>query len=292
MVNIQSELCNGCGICADVCPNYVLVRKDGSPSSKVIVTNSDLCCKCGHCVLHCPQNAIRHQAIAEEEISRCDNRNIDPADIEQLMMRRRSTRCFKTEAVPKDRIERLIEIATNAGTASNMQSEYFIVIQDQRLINQLEEMTIDILWNKGLKYATDRSIIGRLLAKRYAPELVANFKRYHDIIAQRKNAKQAEGIVFRKAPCLIVLCGLRQEHLSPINCALAIRNMELLAAADGLGTCWAGLFISASRMDCKKVNAFLQVDDTHQVFGALMAGYPKYHPERIVRRKPREVRWL
>jgi nitroreductase len=148
------------------------------------------------------------------------------------------------------------------------------------------------LWDKGLKYATDHSIIGRLLAKRYAPELYSNFKRYHDIIVLRRSRKQLEGMVFRKAPCLIVLCGIKTEYLSPINCALAIRNMELLAAANGLGTCWAGLFISAVKMSCKKVNTLLQIDDSRQIFGALMVGYPKYLPGRIVHRKPREVRWL
>lgn len=291
-IQIQDERCSNCGICVDVCPNYVFEREDGGRSGKVVAANSGQCCKCGHCVLFCPQNAVVHQGIAGEEIAGMGDRTMDPADIEQLMMTRRSTRCFKTDAVPKDRIERLIEIAANAGTASNMQSEYFIVIQDRGLIDQLEEMTIDILWNKGLKYATDRSIIGRVLSKCYSPEFFSSCKHYHDMFALRRNAKQADGMVFRKAPCVIVLCGLREERLSPINCALAIRNMELLAAADGLGTCWAGFFISAAGMDRKKVNDLLQIDNSRQVFGALMVGYPKYLPERIVRRKPRKVRWL
>ncbi len=292
MVRIENELCNSCGICANVCPNYVFVREDRKPSGKVIAANQGLCCECGHCVLHCPQNAIRHETIQDEEISQPGNGIINSADVEQLMMGRRSTRCFKSDGVPKDRIERLIEIATNAGTASNMQSEYFIVIQDQRLMDELEKTSIDILWKKGLKYATDHSIMGRLVAKRYPPELLANFKRYHDIIVLRKSEKQLEGMVFRKAPCLIVLCGFKTEYLSPINCALAIRNMELLAAANGLGTCWAGLFMSAARMNWKKVNALLQIDGSRRILGALMVGYPKYLPGRIVRRKPREVRWL
>ncbi len=292
MVEIQSEICNGCGICANVCPNGLFVGKEGGLSIEFIVANRDLCSECGHCVLHCPQGAVRHDAIPDDKILRRSDRIINPSDIEQLMMERRSTRYFKTDAVPKEEIESLIEVATNAGTASNMQSEYFIVIQDRKLLNRLEEMTIDILWDKGLKYATDRSMVGRLLAKRYPPERFSNLKRYHDLIVERRNGKQVEGMVFRKAPCLIVMCGFKTEHLSPVNCALAIRNMELLATAKGLGACWAGLLINAARMDCKKINAALQIDGSHRVFGALMLGYPRHVPDRIVRRKPREVRWL
>jgi nitroreductase/NAD-dependent dihydropyrimidine dehydrogenase PreA subunit len=292
MIEIQSEICNGCGICASVCPNFVFERRKEGPAGESIATDPRLCVQCGHCVLYCPQNAIRHEAIPEEAIVRRSERNIDPSDIEKLMMQRRSIRCFKTETVPVEEIEKLIEVATNAGTASNMQSEYFIVIQDRQLINRLEEMTVDILWAKGLKYATDSSIVGRILAKRYTPEQFTMFKRYRDLIGLRRNRGQLEGMIFRKAPCLILLCGLKSESLSPVNCALAIRNMELLATAKGLGTCWAGLLVSAAGMNCRKINALLHIDDSRQIFGALMVGFPKYVPERIVRRKPREVRWL
>lgn len=292
MVKIENERCNRCGICTEICPNLVFVRNNDEISGEIIIVNQNLCCKCGHCVLYCPHNAVRHEAILEEAIAKRTDSNINAADIEHLMMERRSVRCFKTDGASKDQIERLIKVATNAGTASNLQSECIIVVRDPRLLDQLEKMSINILWNKGLKYAKDRSLIGRWIAKCYPPELFSNFKRYHDIIVRRKDGKKLEGMIFRKAPCLIVLCGYKTEQLSPVNCALAIRNMELLAAANGLGTCWAGLFITAARMSRKKINKVLRINDSQQVFGALMVGYPKYRPGRIVHRKPRNVRWL
>ena len=291
VVEIDIETCNGCGICTEICPNFVFARENERMHGEIIVANPDLCCACGHCIIYCPQNSVRHDNISGE-IAPQDKSDTIVSDVEALMMGRRSIRSFKTEGVPRSQIEQLIEIGANAGSASNMQSESLIVVQDQGLLRKLEEMSIEILWNKGLKYATNQSFIGRVLAKRYPAELFSNFKRYHNIIERRRSAKQLEGMIFRKAPCLIVLCGFKTERLSPINCALSARNMELLAVANGLGTCWAGLFITAAGMSRKEINAVLQISSSRQVYGALMVGYPKYRPTRIVSRKKREVRWL
>ncbi len=292
MVEIDMEACIGCGICTEICPNFVFARKSEKMPGGIIPANPDLCCGCGHCVLFCPHNAIGHHGISAEAIAPERKSNISVSDVEALMMGRRSTRSFKPDDIPKSLIEQLVQIGINAGSAGNMQSESFIVVQDQGLLRKLEEMSIKILWNKGLKYATDRSLIGRVLAKRYPAEQYSTFKRYHNIIERRRNAEQLEGMIFRRAPCLIVLCGFKTEHLSAINCALAARNMELLAAASGLGTCWAGLFITAAGMGQKEINAALKISGPHQVYGALMVGYPKYRPSRVVHRKNREVRWL
>jgi nitroreductase len=238
------------------------------------------------------KDAIIHNNISIKNIIEKKDLRLNSTDFKQLLLARRATRCFKPNKVPKDILTSLIDMAVNAGSASNLQSESYIIIENQELQSRLEEMAINILWNKGLKYATDHNIVGKLFASRMPTLLFSNIKRYHRIIKRRKKARQLEGMIFRNAPCLIIIHGFKAEHLSPLNSALAIRNMKLFATSLGLGTCWAGLFITAARLNRRKINAALTIDNDRQIFGALMVGYPKYALSRVIRRHKRDINWL
>ena len=53
-VIVDSENCNGCGLCVDACHEGVIVLKDG----KAVVADITACDGFGDCLPACPQNAI------------------------------------------------------------------------------------------------------------------------------------------------------------------------------------------------------------------------------------------
>lgn len=53
-LNVEKELCKGCGICVAFCPKDVLAIKD----EKVVIKDLDSCIQCGQCELRCPDYAI------------------------------------------------------------------------------------------------------------------------------------------------------------------------------------------------------------------------------------------
>lgn len=53
---IDSNLCNGCGICVDSCPMDV-IRMD-EEGKKAIIKYSEDCMCCAYCELDCPAGAI------------------------------------------------------------------------------------------------------------------------------------------------------------------------------------------------------------------------------------------
>jgi NAD-dependent dihydropyrimidine dehydrogenase PreA subunit len=60
---INSEKCNGCGICLDVCPLDVFRIDEGK---KAIIKYPDDCMTCFDCDLSCPTGAIYVHPFKEE----------------------------------------------------------------------------------------------------------------------------------------------------------------------------------------------------------------------------------
>ncbi|GFN35412.1 4Fe-4S binding protein [Tepidimicrobium xylanilyticum] len=53
-LNVEIELCKGCGICVAFCPKDVLEIKNG----KIHIKDLSACIQCGQCELRCPDYAI------------------------------------------------------------------------------------------------------------------------------------------------------------------------------------------------------------------------------------------
>ncbi len=54
-LEFKQELCNGCGMCINVCPHAVFELNHRT----VRVVHGEACMECGACQLNCPMNAIR-----------------------------------------------------------------------------------------------------------------------------------------------------------------------------------------------------------------------------------------
>jgi len=216
---------------------------------------------------------------------------IPPESMRNLLLSRRSIRVFKENRVPKALIEQLIEVGIHAGTSSNGQTENFVVIQDQKLLSDLEEMAIEVLWDKGLKYLGSET--GQKMAEtKVGEEMLRQTIPYHHIMSNRRQNNQLAGMVFRNAPVVIIIHGLRTNFMARANCSIAARNIEIMAKTLGLGTCWVGFLSSAANLAEKKIERYLQIPDDRSIYGAIMVGYPKFEYRKIIPRNPREVRWI
>jgi nitroreductase/NAD-dependent dihydropyrimidine dehydrogenase PreA subunit len=288
MIVIDSTKCTKCGFCSEVCPNDVLALIKGQ---EIQVRYPEQCCTCGHCVAVCPENALVHQKMPTEMFEDLPATKISPENMRNLLLSRRSIRVFKENRVPRELIEQLIEVGVHAGTSSNGQTENFVVIQDRKLLSELGKMVIEVLWDKGLKYLG--SEIGQKLAKtKVGEEMLRQTIPYHHIINNRRQNNQLAGVVFRNAPVVIIIHGLRTNFMARANCSIAARNMEIMAKTIGLGTCWVGFLSSAANLAEKKIERYLDIPDDRSIYGAIMVGYPKFEYREIIPRKERGVRWI
>lgn len=59
-LSLDTERCNGCNTCLDVCPQGVLEPVDGA--RKVRIGLRDSCMECGACARNCPTEALAVRA--------------------------------------------------------------------------------------------------------------------------------------------------------------------------------------------------------------------------------------
>ena len=291
MVSIDREKCKNCGACIDVCPSLVIDRRGKGSGMVVHARFPEFCIACGHCVAVCPHGAVSIEGMPADAFRKVPDLPVDPEALKALMLSRRSIRKYRDQAVPEKIVWDLIEVATHAGTASNLQGVRFILLTDRTLLDRIEETVIDILWNSGLKYFDGgKNLRSRLIARHFGPDVRARMERTHRIIKTRRTEDRLQGMIFRGAPLVVLAHDEPNGLMEPINCALALRNMELLAHANGLGSCWVGFLINAADRKPAVINDLVGLDRSRRIYGALMLGYPKNSYLRLIPRSDREVK--
>jgi nitroreductase len=206
-----------------------------------------------------------------------------------FLQSRRSTRTFHERPVSRDILEKLIDAGTHAGTASNAQTEGFVVIQNKDTLQELEGLVVEAMWRR-LRILGNPA--GRALATlKYGREVTGKSLHYFDRFRDIIKSGTVAGSIFRGAPTVIAVEGLRANKSVCQNAAIAARNMEILALSLGLGTCWAGFLLVAADMT-PRIGTYLGLPRDRNVYGALMVGYPKHRYGRRIPRSTRTVRWI
>ena len=120
-----------------------------------------------------------------------------------------------------------------------------------------------------------------LEAARLAPS-AANKQEWRFVVVRDKEKRQKLSEAAKnqrfvaEAPIVIVCCAETDYHemtcgqlCYPIDVAIAIDHMTLIAVEEGLGTCWIGAFFE------DKVKSMLNIPDDIRVVELLTLGYPK-----------------
>jgi nitroreductase len=118
-------------------------------------------------------------------------------DVFQAIRGRRSVRRYKTDAVPKELIEKILDAGRWAPSGGNIQPWKFIVISDRNLLELIRKVSPGYLGE--------------------APFAIL-------VCSDKEKAYKVGG-------------ALGRDYLSVSDCSMAVENMLLAAYALGLGTC-------------------------------------------------------
>ncbi|MEM2111174.1 MAG: nitroreductase family protein [Candidatus Bathyarchaeia archaeon] len=158
-----------------------------------------------------------------------------------VLRTRRSIRSYKSDPIPEGTLNRILEAARIAPSGSNRQPWKFIIVKDQETKNRL----VSACGNQ---------------------EFIA------------------------KAPLVIVACGCKiptnrggymGDMSMLVDVSIAFTHLILAARAEGLGTCWIGLFNN------EEVKKILSIPEDVNVVAITPLGYPK--DEKFVEHVPRKT---
>ena len=167
----------------------------------------------------------------------------------ELIIKRQSSRKFKTEAVPAEAIDACIEAARLAPSACNSQPWKFIVVDDEALKRQVGEAAASMGMNKFCPFA---------------PCIAA-------VVLEKPGVISAIGSVLKDKEYALMDIGIAAEHFC------------LQAAELGLGTCMVGWF------DEKKVRQLLGIPKNKRIPLLITIGYPDDALREKVRKTTEEM---
>ncbi len=156
----------------------------------------------------------------------------------EIIKKRRSIRKYRKEPVEEEKIQKMLEAARLAPSASNSQAWHFVVVRDKNKIEALSKAAPP----------GSRFIISWLSG---APVVF--------VLAMKSALTHAIAGVFGKV-------------LHRLDAGIAGEHLVLAATALGLGTCWIGWF------DEKTVRKITGLPAAYQVVAIIGCGYPDEDP--------------
>jgi nitroreductase/NAD-dependent dihydropyrimidine dehydrogenase PreA subunit len=275
-IAVDSQKCISCGECVMVCPS-IFIPKEG----RIRIVDEEHCTLCGHCLAICPVEAIDHEDLDKSEfVELLEDFKVPPETLSFFLRSRRSCRVFVEREVPREALERLVDIARYAPTGHNSQNFEFLVIQRKELILDLARRTA-IFYGNLYKMLSVPGAILPLWLQSHLRGFRLNWEYY----------QKGKDRIFRNAPALIIVHAPAENASSAQNCHLAMAHIMLQAQAMGLGTCIIGYFITAAERDPSIIKE-LNIPEENKIFTCCTVGYPALTFRKLVQRKPPRVRWM
>ena len=107
--HINQETCERCGLCAEICPNRIIDKKE-SENIYFREDRLELCIQCGHCMAICPTQSVIAPGLSyEKDFFNLPESSIDSESFFSLISTRRAVRLYRKKPVPRDLLDKIVE---------------------------------------------------------------------------------------------------------------------------------------------------------------------------------------
>ncbi|RPI37030.1 MAG: 4Fe-4S dicluster domain-containing protein [Nitrospiraceae bacterium] len=288
MIEIDRDLCDGCGLCVTVCPTGTISLIAG----KAVVSGEESIF-CGHCEAVCPQKAIRVTAI-DEEMSRyttfvSEQQWLPPGKFStsvlvQLMASRRSCRCFTNKPVDRAMLEDLVKIGITAPSGTNSQSWTFTILPTRKAVTSFAEQIASYF--KRLNTAAEKTMLRLFLKLIGKGELDAYFHSYYRKVKEALEEWHGSGKdrLFHGSTAAILVGSKPGASCPAEDALLATQNILLAAHSMGLGSCLIGYAVAAMKKE-PSIQQSIGIPPEEEIHAVIALGYSDEVYQRTAGRK-------
>ena len=284
-LQIDTTRCVHCGKCAWVCPSEILQQE--VKGGEIRVEHPEECIACGHCVAVCAAEAIQHSAFPIGSTHPIDYQQLPTSEqLLALMQARRSNRALTNRPVPNEALERIVEAATLAPTATNARLLSFTVVTDPEKLRAVADFTIQV-FDKLANLLLNPVV--KCLVKPFQPEL---YEKYAPMFVSLKEAyAKGEDPILRKATALLIIHSPKSNRFGAEEANLAYQNASLMAESMGVSQIYMGFVLTAIRQAKKGAfSRLLGIDG--EVFALMGLGMPAFRYPLAVDHKVQPIRFI
>lgn len=289
---IDTETCELCGLCVEVCPNRILSQKE---SKEIFFRKErlDLCFRCGHCMAICPTQSVSAPGLSyERDFLDLPESGADPELFFHLISTRRSIRTFRKKPVPKEVLDQIVECISTAPMGFPPHKVEITVVSRREVIE--EALPSMIQFYEDLQKWIAHPISRFFMKRKLKPEV---FKTLANHVVPMMKIKlpdmkdDGDDIITRGAPALFLFHANRSAENHSEDLFIDLTYGLLAAHALGLGATAISLVPPAveKRPELRKL---FQIPDENEVLASMITGYPKRRFRRGIRRPMAGVNWI
>ena len=294
-IEINRDLCSGCGLCVTVCPTGTISLIGG----KAVVSEVESI-YCGHCEAVCPQGAVRVIAI-DKDMSRyktftTEKQWLPPgkfstSDLVKLMASRRSCRCFVDRPVEKAMLEDLIKIGITAPSGTNSQAWTFTILPTRKAVTSFAGHIASYF--SRLNAAAEATILRMFLKLIGKRELDDYYRGYYRKVKEALEQWHVSGKdrLFHNSTAAIIVGSKPGASCPAEDALLATQNILLAAHSMGLGSCLIGYAVAAMKKD-PSIQKAVGIPSEEEIHVVIALGYSDEVYQRVAGRKKATLRYF
>lgn len=290
-ITYSPDTCHACGLCAEVCPNKILIKTAGRMD--LIPERVDLCFTCGQCMCVCPTQSITVGGLSyERDFIAPPEAPVAEQNFSQLIRSRRAVRNFKDQPVPVELLEQIVEAVSFAPMGFPPVKTEVIVVSNPQLIRASLPHMVDLY--DGLLRAFQNPIARFFIRREVGGQKYQQMESH--LIPMLKVRMPGlkngtEDTITRGAPALILFHADRGGEDIREDIYIAATYCILAAHALGLGGSIMDLIPPAINKK-PELRELFHVPQNHDVVASVILGFPRYAYQRSIRRTLKSVEWL